>query len=92
MDGKTLIHPSQIDPCNEAFTPPAAEVEWARKIVAAFDDPATAPTNSAPSPALKNPATSSSASPWGLATTTASSPPPPFSACLTAIPAKNSPN
>jgi citrate lyase subunit beta/citryl-CoA lyase len=42
MDGKTLIHPSQIDPFNEAFTPPAAEVEWARKIVAAFDDPANA--------------------------------------------------
>jgi citrate lyase subunit beta/citryl-CoA lyase len=42
MDGKTLIHPSQIDPCNEAFTPPAAEIEWARKVVAAFADPANA--------------------------------------------------
>ncbi len=39
MDGKTLIHPSQIEPCNTAFTPPAAEVERARRIVAAFEDP-----------------------------------------------------
>jgi citrate lyase subunit beta / citryl-CoA lyase len=37
MDGKTLIHPSQIDPCNVAFSPPPEEVEWARKIIAAFD-------------------------------------------------------
>lgn len=36
MSGKTLIHPSQIEPCNEIFTPPADEVEWARKIIAAF--------------------------------------------------------
>jgi citrate lyase subunit beta/citryl-CoA lyase len=42
MDGKTLIHPSQIEPCNDAFTPPASEVEWARRIVAAFADPANA--------------------------------------------------
>jgi citrate lyase subunit beta/citryl-CoA lyase len=37
MDGKTLIHPSQIEPCNAAFSPPPEEVEWARKIIAAFD-------------------------------------------------------
>jgi citrate lyase subunit beta/citryl-CoA lyase len=42
MDGKTLIHPSQIEPCNEAFTPPAEEIEWARKIVAAFAEPENA--------------------------------------------------
>ena len=36
MDGMTLIHPSQIDPCNAAFSPPPEEVEWARKILAAF--------------------------------------------------------
>jgi citrate lyase subunit beta/citryl-CoA lyase len=39
FDGKTLIHPSQIEPCNAAFSPTAAEVEQARKIVAAFDLP-----------------------------------------------------
>jgi citrate lyase subunit beta / citryl-CoA lyase len=42
MDGKTLIHPSQVEPCNIAFTPPAEEVEWARKIVAAFAEPENA--------------------------------------------------
>jgi len=39
MDGKTLIHPSQIEPCNAVFTPHPDEVEWARKVVAAFADP-----------------------------------------------------
>jgi citrate lyase subunit beta/citryl-CoA lyase len=42
MDGKTLIHPGQIEPCNAAFTPPAEEVEWARKVVAAFAEPENA--------------------------------------------------
>jgi citrate lyase subunit beta/citryl-CoA lyase len=42
MDGKTLIHPSQIGPCNEVFTPPADEVEWARKILVAFEMPENA--------------------------------------------------
>ncbi len=36
FDGKTLIHPSQIEPCNRAFAPSPEEVEAARKIVAAF--------------------------------------------------------
>ncbi|WP_127091728.1 HpcH/HpaI aldolase/citrate lyase family protein [Aquabacter cavernae] len=36
MDGKTLIHPSQIEPCNTAFSPPEAEVAKARSIIAAF--------------------------------------------------------
>jgi citrate lyase subunit beta/citryl-CoA lyase len=39
FDGKTLIHPQQIAPCNEAFSPSAEEVAWARKIIAAFDLP-----------------------------------------------------
>lgn len=39
MDGKTLIHPNQIEPCNKAFSPTEAEVEWARKMIAAFDLP-----------------------------------------------------
>jgi len=42
MDGKTLIHPEQIGPCNAIFTPPAEEVEWARKVVAAFALPENA--------------------------------------------------
>ena len=36
MDGKTLIHPNQIAPCNEAFSPSAEEIAAARKIVDAF--------------------------------------------------------
>ena len=36
LDGKTLIHPSQIDICNEVFAPTAAEVETARAIIDAF--------------------------------------------------------
>ena len=39
FDGKSLIHPDQIDPCNAVFSPSAAEVDKARAIVAAFEDP-----------------------------------------------------
>jgi citrate lyase subunit beta/citryl-CoA lyase len=42
MDGKTLIHPSQVAPCNEVFSPTEEEVAWARKIIAAFEEPANA--------------------------------------------------
>jgi len=37
FDGKTLIHPSQLDPCNEVFAPSAEEVESAREVIAAFE-------------------------------------------------------
>ena len=36
FDGKTLIHPSQVGPCNAVFSPSAAQIEASRKIVAAF--------------------------------------------------------
>ena len=39
FDGKTLIHPSQIDICNETFAPTEAEVAQARAVIAAFDLP-----------------------------------------------------
>jgi citrate lyase subunit beta/citryl-CoA lyase len=39
FDGKTLIHPRQIEACNDAFSPAPEEVDAARKIVAAFDLP-----------------------------------------------------
>jgi citrate lyase subunit beta/citryl-CoA lyase len=39
FDGKTLIHPNQIGPCNTAFTPSDDEVKWARTMIAAFDLP-----------------------------------------------------
>ena len=38
FDGKTLIHPSQLEPCNRAFSPTEAEVERARIIIAAFEE------------------------------------------------------
>lgn len=39
FDGKTLIHPAQIDACNRAFTPGADAIAAARAIVAAFTLP-----------------------------------------------------
>jgi len=39
FDGKTLIHPSQVEPCNTAFSPSREEVTQARKAIAAFDLP-----------------------------------------------------
>ena len=36
FDGKTLIHPSQIDAANRAFSPDAAEIAWSRTVVDAF--------------------------------------------------------
>lgn len=37
FDGKTLIHPNQVDIANEVFGPDADEVETARNMVAAWD-------------------------------------------------------
>ncbi len=39
MTGKTLIHPKQIDICNSAFSASAAEIDWARKVIDAFEQP-----------------------------------------------------
>ncbi len=38
FDGKTLIHPSQVEPCNVAFAPTEAEVSEAEAIITAFDE------------------------------------------------------
>ncbi|MEQ7872607.1 CoA ester lyase [Sphingomonas sp. ASV193] len=37
FDGKSLVHPSQIAPCRVAWAPSSAEVERARRLVAAFE-------------------------------------------------------
>lgn len=37
MDGKTLIHPAQVAPCNEIFSPTEEEVDWSKRIIRAFD-------------------------------------------------------
>jgi len=42
MDGKSLIHPAQIDPCNSTFSPSAGEIKQAQAIVAAFAEPENA--------------------------------------------------
>lgn len=39
FDGKSLIHPSQIEGANAAFGPTAEEIAWARRVVAAFAAP-----------------------------------------------------
>ena len=36
FDGKTLVHPSQVDPCNRVFSPGEDEVRQARAILEAF--------------------------------------------------------
>jgi citrate lyase subunit beta/citryl-CoA lyase len=42
FDGKTLIHPKQIDICNRVFSPSADEVAWAKTLIAAFSLPENA--------------------------------------------------
>ena len=39
FDGKTLIHPSQVGPCNEIFSPDPETVAFARKTIEAFEQP-----------------------------------------------------
>jgi len=38
FDGKTLIHPGQVDICNEVWAPSEADVEHARGLIAAFEE------------------------------------------------------
>ncbi|MDP8915713.1 MAG: CoA ester lyase [Pseudomonadota bacterium] len=42
FDGKTLIHPRQIESANRAFAPSQTELAWAHAVTAAFADPANA--------------------------------------------------
>ena len=37
FDGKTLIHPGQVEACNEVWAPSEADVENARGLIATFD-------------------------------------------------------
>ena len=36
--GRTVIHPSQIDAANEIYTPTAAEIDYAGRVIKAFDE------------------------------------------------------
>jgi citrate lyase subunit beta/citryl-CoA lyase len=38
FDGKTLIHPSQVEPCNGVFAPDADAVDLAERTIAAFEE------------------------------------------------------
>src|ERR671915_901304 len=38
FDGKWCIHPAQIEIVNEGFSPTAREVDWAKKVVAAYEE------------------------------------------------------
>ncbi len=40
FDGKTLIHPGQVAAANSAFGPNEAEIDWAKRVITAFNDPA----------------------------------------------------
>ncbi|WP_277816907.1 CoA ester lyase [Streptomyces sp. CT34] len=37
FDGKTLIHPSQVEPCNRVFAPTEEDIAHARKVIEAFE-------------------------------------------------------
>jgi len=38
FDGKTLIHPSQVEPCNGVWAPSEGAIEYARRVIAAFEE------------------------------------------------------
>jgi citrate lyase subunit beta / citryl-CoA lyase len=38
FDGKTLIHPKQLEPCNRVFAPSDEEIERARAVIGAFEE------------------------------------------------------
>ncbi|PSP83033.1 CoA ester lyase [Halobacteriales archaeon QS_1_68_17] len=40
-DGKMAIHPAQVDPINDAFTPDEDDVAWARNVLAAREEART---------------------------------------------------
>jgi citrate lyase subunit beta/citryl-CoA lyase len=37
FDGKTLVHPSQVDPANDVWAPDDDEVEFSRRVIAEFE-------------------------------------------------------
>ena len=38
FDGKSLIHPNQVDICNQCYSPSEEEIQIAYKIVSAYED------------------------------------------------------
>lgn len=39
FDGKSLIHPAQVEPCNTVFSPSEADIAWANAVIHAFTLP-----------------------------------------------------
>lgn len=39
FDGKTIIHPRQIDVCNAVYSPTREEIDWSEQVIAAFEQP-----------------------------------------------------
>jgi citrate lyase subunit beta/citryl-CoA lyase len=37
-DGKTIIHPGQVEPCNAAYSPSDDEIEYSRRVIEAFEE------------------------------------------------------
>ncbi len=37
FDGKTIIHPGQVEPCNTAYSPSEDEVEFSKRVIEAFE-------------------------------------------------------
>lgn len=37
FDGKTILHPAQVEPCREVFSPSDVECEYAKRVVEAFE-------------------------------------------------------
>jgi len=37
FDGKTLIHPSQVEPCNQLFSPTPEQIDESRAVLAAWE-------------------------------------------------------
>ena len=42
FDGKSLIHPAQIEPCNTVYSPSEQDLAWANAVIAAFALPENA--------------------------------------------------
>ena len=38
FQGKLIIHPIQIEPCNEVFTPTEEEILYAKRLIEAFEE------------------------------------------------------
>lgn len=38
FDGKTLVHPSQVEPANEVWAPSADEIDFSRRVIDAFEE------------------------------------------------------